>query len=82
MVVLVGIYAIATGVGEIMAAYMLGRLSNTFWLGLSGLISIVFGVLLIAAPSDGVLAVLWLVGFYLISAGVTHRVRDPASRGR
>ena len=71
VVVLVGIYAIATGAGEIMAAYMLGRLSNTFWLGLSGLISIVFGVLLIAAPSDGVLAVLWLVGFYLISAGVT-----------
>jgi uncharacterized membrane protein HdeD (DUF308 family) len=71
VVLLVGIYAIATGLGEIMAAYTLGRLSNTVWLGLSGLISIVFGVLLIAAPSDGVLALLWLVAFYAIFAGVT-----------
>ena len=71
VVLLVGIYAIATGVGEVMAAYTLGRLSNTFWLGLSGLISVVFGVLLIAAPSDGVLAVLWVIGFYAIFAGVT-----------
>lgn len=71
VVLLVGIYAIATGVGEVMAAYTLGRLSNTFWLGLSGLISVVFGVLLIAAPNDGVLAVLWLIGFYAIFAGVT-----------
>jgi uncharacterized membrane protein HdeD (DUF308 family) len=71
VVLLVGIYAIATGVGEIMAAWTLGRLSNTFLLGLSGLVSVVFGVLLIVAPGDGVLALLWLVGFYAILAGVT-----------
>ena len=50
---------------------MLGRLSNTFWLALSGVISVIFGVVLIAAPSEGVLAVLWLVGFYAILVGVS-----------
>ena len=70
VVLLVGVYAIATGAAQLAAAFMLGRLSSTFWLGLSGLVSVIFGVLLIAAPGDGVLAVLWLIGFYAIFAGV------------
>ena len=66
----VGIYAIAIGVARTSAAYTLGQLSNTWALGLSGVISVVFGVLLFAAPGDGVLAVLWLIGFYAIFAGI------------
>ena len=67
---IVGIYAIAIGVARTGAAYALGRLGNTWALGLSGVVSVVFGVLLIAAPGDGVLAVLWLIGFYAIFAGI------------
>jgi uncharacterized membrane protein HdeD (DUF308 family) len=67
----VGIYAIAVGVARTSAAYTLGRLSNTWLLGLSGIVSVAFGVLLIAAPGDGVLAVLWLIGYYAIFAGIT-----------
>jgi len=66
----VGIYAIAIGVARTSAAYTLGRLGNSWALGLSGVVSVVFGVLLIAAPGDGVLAVLWLIGFYAIFAGI------------
>jgi len=66
----VGIYAIAVGVARTSAAYSLGRLSNTWLLGLSGIVSVVVGVLLIAAPGDGVLAVLWLIGYYTIFAGI------------
>ena len=66
----VGIYAIAVGVARTSAAYSLGRLGNTWLLGLSGIVSVVFGVLLIAAPGDGVLAVLWLIGYYAIFAGI------------
>jgi len=67
---LVAVFAIATGVSEVAAAYQLRSLGNTFWLGLSGVVSVVFGVLLISQPSTGVLAVLWLIGFYAIFAGI------------
>jgi len=69
--ILVAIWSIATGVATLGAAVMLRALGNTFFLGLSGLISVAFGVLLIASPNDGVLAVLWLIGFYAIFAGIT-----------
>jgi uncharacterized membrane protein HdeD (DUF308 family) len=68
---IVGIYAITTGVAQTAAAYMLGNFRGTWPLWLSGLVSIAFGVLLIAAPGDGVLAVLYLIGFYAIFAGIT-----------
>jgi uncharacterized membrane protein HdeD (DUF308 family) len=67
---LVGIYAIATGVARTSAAYMLGGIAKNWVLALSGVISVIFGVLLVAAPFDGVLAVLWLIGYYAIFAGV------------
>ena len=67
---LVGIYAIATGVARVSASYMLGKNSDRWLLGLSGVISVAFGVLLVAAPGAGVLAVLWLIGYYAIFAGL------------
>jgi len=68
---LVGIYSIATGVARTSAAYLLGSVRDNWPIWLSGIVSVVFGVLLIAAPGDGVLAVLWLIGFYTIFAGIT-----------
>ena len=67
---LVGIYAIATGVARVSAAYMLGNNSQRGLLALSGVISVLFGVVLVAAPGAGVLAVLWLIGYYAIFAGI------------
>ena len=67
---LVGIFAIATGVGRTSAAYTLGGLRNSWLLALSGIVSIAFGLLLIVAPGAGVLAVLWLIGYYAIFAGI------------
>ena len=68
---LAGIWAVATGFAQAVSAYLLGSMRNTWLLGLSGIVSVLFGVFLIAAPGDGVLAVLWLIGFYAIFAGVT-----------
>ena len=68
---LVGIYFIVTGVGRTAAAYTLGNFRQNWLLGLSGIVSLIFGVLLVAAPGDGVLAVLWLIGYYAIFAGIT-----------
>jgi uncharacterized membrane protein HdeD (DUF308 family) len=39
-------------------------------LGLSGALSIVFGVLVLRSPAAGAMAVLWLIGGYAIVFGV------------
>jgi uncharacterized membrane protein HdeD (DUF308 family) len=67
----ISIWAIATGVLEIAAAIRLRKeIRNEWLLLLSGVASVVFGVLLAAQPGAGVLAVLWLIGGYAIVFGV------------
>jgi uncharacterized membrane protein HdeD (DUF308 family) len=67
----IGFWAIVTGVLEIVAAVQLRReIEGEFWLGLAGFASILFGVLLIARPGVGALAVMWLIGTYAIAFGV------------
>jgi uncharacterized membrane protein HdeD (DUF308 family) len=67
---LVGIYAIAAGIARLSATFTLGRFSENWPLGLSGIVSVIFGVFLVAAPGDGVLALLWVIGYYAIFAGI------------
>jgi uncharacterized membrane protein HdeD (DUF308 family) len=64
-------WAIATGVFEVIYAIRFRKEIEGEWLlVLSGLLSIVFGGLLIAQPVTGVLTVLWLIGVYAIADGV------------
>jgi uncharacterized membrane protein HdeD (DUF308 family) len=73
LVLLIGVWAIATGVAEAVAAYSFREvLENEWLLALSGIVSVAFGALLIFAPGDGVLALLWLIGFYAILAGILY----------
>jgi uncharacterized membrane protein HdeD (DUF308 family) len=66
----IAIWAIATGVLEIVAAIRLRKeINNEWWLLLSGLASVVFGVILAIAPGPGAIAVLWLIGAYAIVFG-------------
>lgn len=67
----IAIWAIATGVLEIVAAIRLRKeIQDEWWLILGGLASVVFGVLLIVQPGAGALALLWLIGTYAIVFGV------------
>jgi uncharacterized membrane protein HdeD (DUF308 family) len=67
----VAIWAIATGLLEIVAAVRLRRqIEGEIWLGLAGIASVVFGVLLVARPGVGALTILWLIGAYAIAFGV------------
>jgi uncharacterized membrane protein HdeD (DUF308 family) len=67
----IAIWAIVTGVLEIIAAVKLRKEIQGEWLlGLAGLLSLVFGILLIMHPGAGVLAVLWLVAAYALILGV------------
>jgi uncharacterized membrane protein HdeD (DUF308 family) len=68
---LIAFWAIATGIFEIVAAWKLREEIEGEWaLGLAGVLSVVFGVLLIARPGAGALAVIWLIGVYAILFGI------------
>jgi uncharacterized membrane protein HdeD (DUF308 family) len=63
-------WAIAIGVLEIYAAIHLRKvIENEWWLILSGLLSIAFGVVMFALPGTGALAVIWTIAWYAIFFG-------------
>jgi uncharacterized membrane protein HdeD (DUF308 family) len=66
----IAIWAIATGVLEIVAAIRLRKEIEGEWLlVLGGLASVAFGVLLVARPGAGALAVLWIIAAYAVVFG-------------
>jgi uncharacterized membrane protein HdeD (DUF308 family) len=82
LVYVVSFWAIFTGLLEIAAAIRLRDIISTEWLvGLSGLLSIIFGVLVAAQPGAGALTLVYLFGFYAILAGVSQIVFGYRIRG-
>lgn len=71
LVYLIALWAIVTGIAEILAAIRLRReIANEWLLGLAGVASVVFGVLLVAVPGAGALTVEGLIGGYALAFGV------------
>jgi uncharacterized membrane protein HdeD (DUF308 family) len=62
-------WAIVTGVVRIAAAVRLRGVAHDWLLGVSGALSIVFGIVLAVAPVAGALAITWLIGFYALAFG-------------
>jgi uncharacterized membrane protein HdeD (DUF308 family) len=69
-VLLVAAWAIISGALMFAAAFRLRKNQGRWWLGLGGVVSILFGALLIAAPLAGAVALTWWVGAYAIAFGV------------
>ena len=68
-------WAIVTGSFETAAAFDLwAEVKHSWLLGLAGVLSIAFGVLIAVYPLSGALAVLWLIGTYAIALGIVHLV--------
>jgi uncharacterized membrane protein HdeD (DUF308 family) len=69
---MIAVWCLFTGSLSIGAAISGDTFGRPAWLmGLDGVISVVFGVLLIAWPGDGIVAIVWALGLYAIFAGVT-----------
>jgi len=71
LVFVIASWAILTGVLEIYAAIRLRQVINNEWaLVLSGALSVIFGILLVAQPGAGALALVWLIGLYAVIFGI------------
>jgi uncharacterized membrane protein HdeD (DUF308 family) len=68
---LVAIWAAVVGVAEILAAVRLRReITGEWFLVAAGVLSVVFGVLLVLFPGAGALALVMWIGAYALVAGV------------
>jgi uncharacterized membrane protein HdeD (DUF308 family) len=75
LVYFIAIWAIMTGVFEIVAAIdMHGEVNGAYWIGIAGALSILFGGIVAIWPGAGALAILWLIGIYAIVGGIIRLV--------
>ena len=73
LLVLIAIWAIVTGVLEIWGAMQLRKEIEVEWMmALSGLLSTILGVTLIARPGAGALAAVWLIGSFAVLVGCIY----------
>ena len=68
---IIGAWAIIRGAAEIATAVQLRNvIANEWSLIMGGILSVLFGVLLLARPHVGALSVLWIIGTYAVIIGV------------
>ncbi|WP_437975578.1 DUF308 domain-containing protein [Sorangium sp. So ce295] len=66
----VAAWAVVMGIFKIVSAVKLRHvIADEIWLGLSGAAFLIFGVLMVALPAAGVLALVWFIGAFAIAEG-------------
>ncbi len=90
LLMVIAAWSVVTGIAEISAAIRLRKhIRNEWLLGLTGVLSVVFGLLLFAFPGAGALALVFWIGAFAIAFGalliaLAFRLRawarDPSHR--
>jgi uncharacterized membrane protein HdeD (DUF308 family) len=79
----IAIWAIITGVLEVVTAISLRReIENEWLMGLGGVISVIFGIILAVLPGVGLLSLVWLIGIYALIFGIALIVLSFRVRGQ
>lgn len=70
-VFVIGAWAIVTGILELVAAVRLRQvIEGEFWLGLAGVASIIFGIVIFLNPAAGMAAIGTIIGVYALIFGI------------
>jgi len=68
---LIGIWALVRGIGEIVAAIQIRKEVEGEWaIALSGVVSVLFGIFVLARPGAGALAMVWIIAIYAFANGI------------
>ena len=71
LILLIGTWTVAHGVMEIIGAIQLRKeIDNEWLLILSGLLSVLFGIFVLAQPGAGAVALVWLIATYAVAFGI------------
>ncbi len=71
LVILVSVWAFVTGVFEIITAIKLRKIiDGEFFMIISGLLSIIFAVLVFVMPFSGLVMMIYLIGVYAVMFGI------------
>ena len=71
LLLFIGFWAMATGILRIIMALRLRKeIEGEWWLVLSGLASVLFGLIVMARPGAGAMALLWLIGAWSVVVGI------------
>jgi uncharacterized membrane protein HdeD (DUF308 family) len=71
LLMIIAAWAVVMGIFQIVAAVRLRQvIEGEWWLGLSGLLSVIFGIAMFAKPEAGALALIWVIGAYAILFGI------------
>jgi uncharacterized membrane protein HdeD (DUF308 family) len=71
LLTLIAVWAFFMGIFQIVAAVRLRKeIKNEWLLALSGVVSVLFGTLMLARPGEGALALVWVIAAYSIVFGV------------
>lgn len=67
----IAVWALVMGIFQIVAAIRLRKVIENEWLmALSGVLSVIFGALMLWSPGAGALAVVWIIASYAIIFGI------------
>lgn len=81
-VIIISFWAMFSGVAMILAAFKLHQDHGRLWLILGGILSVIWGVLLIMQPVIGVLVLTWWFGAYALAFGILLVILAFQLRGK
>ena len=83
LVLIIGLWSVVRGGAEVVEAFSARRAGSSSWgwLLAGGVVGILFGIVLIAFPGAGALALLWIIGWFALVLGVVYIVGAFRLRG-
>ncbi len=71
LIVFIAVWAFFMGIFQIIAAVRLRKeITHEWLLGLSGVLSVIFGAVMMARPVEGLLAVVWVIAAWSVAFGI------------